>query len=233
MKALAKQIGLPDVAVKKESMGICFIGKRKFSPFLQDYLTAQPGPIKHVDGKLVGQHNGVHFHTLGQGAGLASRKSRLFVVGKHVPSNTLYVDDNLLEPSLAATDIIIGRFRWTHSPHVFSSLVRGEGLRCAVRTRHRHPLVDCVIHNPSYSPPTIETPQQARPPLPVIGYTPDHLDEAEHMWESLRSLPSTLQASLTSPGRAVAPGQVAAVYQGRECVGGGVILAVRTAAMAR
>lgn len=55
---------------KKDSTGICFIGERKFTEFLQQFLPAQPGDIVNTEGKVIGEHQGLMYHTLGQRKGL-------------------------------------------------------------------------------------------------------------------------------------------------------------------
>ena len=69
VRALAQEAGLP-TAAKKDSTGICFIGERDFREFLGQYLPAQPGEIRSVDGAVVGQHAGAWYYTLGQREGL-------------------------------------------------------------------------------------------------------------------------------------------------------------------
>ncbi|MFZ9615923.1 MAG: tRNA 2-thiouridine(34) synthase MnmA, partial [Fluviibacter sp.] len=70
VRAKAEAAGLP-VAKKKDSTGICFIGERPFNDFLQRYVPQNPGEIRDLDsGKLLGKHQGLAFHTLGQRKGL-------------------------------------------------------------------------------------------------------------------------------------------------------------------
>ena len=69
VRKIAEEQGLI-TADKKDSTGICFIGERKFKDFLQKYLPAQPGNIETPDGKVIGQHEGLMYHTLGQRKGL-------------------------------------------------------------------------------------------------------------------------------------------------------------------
>lgn len=64
VRRIAEEIGLPN-AKKKDSTGICFIGERPFREFLNRYLPTQPGPIRTPDGKVVGEHVGLAFYTLG------------------------------------------------------------------------------------------------------------------------------------------------------------------------
>ena len=73
VRELAGEFGLPN-ANKKDSQGICFVGKVKMSDFLRAYVPDQPGDVVDIHGKKVGAHRGLHLHTLGQkrGVGIAS-----------------------------------------------------------------------------------------------------------------------------------------------------------------
>jgi tRNA-specific 2-thiouridylase len=55
---------------KKDSTGICFIGERRFADFLKRYLPARPGEIRSAEGRLLGEHHGLMYYTLGQRQGL-------------------------------------------------------------------------------------------------------------------------------------------------------------------
>lgn len=95
VKALAeKEIGLPAIAAQPESMGICFIGKRRrFADFLAQYLPATgKGPfVDALTQKTLGQHDGVIFHTIGQCARIGGLTERHFVLRKELATNTVYV----------------------------------------------------------------------------------------------------------------------------------------------
>jgi tRNA-specific 2-thiouridylase len=121
VRRLAAEIGLPN-AHKKDSTGICFIGERPFREFLNRYLANAPGPIKDDRGRVVGEHVGLSFYTLGQrkGIGIGGLKERgaakggsehapWFVARKDLAHNTLYVVQGhdhpwLLSPALEAAD---------------------------------------------------------------------------------------------------------------------------------
>ncbi len=95
VRSLAEKNGLA-TAKKKDSTGICFIGERNFRKFLQEYLPAQPGEIRTLEGERVGEHLGLMYYTLGQrrGLDLGGRKGedgRWFVVKKDLKNNVLYV----------------------------------------------------------------------------------------------------------------------------------------------
>ncbi len=64
VRRIAHEIGMPN-AKKKDSTGICFIGERPFREFLNRYIAKEPGPIKSDQGRVLGQHQGLSFYTLG------------------------------------------------------------------------------------------------------------------------------------------------------------------------
>ncbi len=87
-------------AKKKDSTGICFIGERNFKKFLENYLPNMPGDVIDIDTmKKVGEHTGLMYYTIGQRKGLniGGSKEKMFVVGKDLNKNVLYIsygDDN-------------------------------------------------------------------------------------------------------------------------------------------
>jgi tRNA-uridine 2-sulfurtransferase len=103
VRRIAEEIGLPN-AKKKDSTGICFIGERPFRDFLNRYINKEPGPIKDERGRVIGQHQGLSFYTLGQrqGLGIGGVKEKgaqrgggehapWFVARKDIEKNTLWV----------------------------------------------------------------------------------------------------------------------------------------------
>ncbi len=114
VRAIAEQHSLSNYA-KKDSTGICFIGERPFREFLNRYLPTQPGEMRTPDGKVVGQHIGLSFYTIGQrqGLGIGGAKEASgepwFVAGKDMSNNRLIVVQGhdhpaLLAPQLSALD---------------------------------------------------------------------------------------------------------------------------------
>ena len=93
VRKLAKKIKLP-VWNRKDSTGICFIGKRNFFDFLQNYLTSKPGKIIDITSKeIIGDHIGTMYYTIGQNKNLhlAGQKHKYYVCKKDVNNNYLYV----------------------------------------------------------------------------------------------------------------------------------------------
>lgn len=94
VREVARRFDLP-VAEKKDSQGICFLGQVKMSDFLRHYLPDSPGEIVDTEGKVLGEHRGLHLYTLGQrkGHGVASPRDGMayVVVGKDLAKNRLIV----------------------------------------------------------------------------------------------------------------------------------------------
>jgi len=114
VRAIAERAGLPNHA-KKDSTGICFIGERPFREFLERYLPRQPGPMVTSEGKVIGEHQGLMYYTIGQrqGLGIGGKKdgdgTPWFVADKDLERNRLVVvqghdHPRLLKRTLAADD---------------------------------------------------------------------------------------------------------------------------------
>ena len=117
VRRIAEEIGLPN-AKKKDSTGICFIGERPFREFLHRYLTNKPGPIKTPDGRIVGEHIGLSYYTLGQRKGIGVGGSKFgngepwFVARKDIPNNTLYIVQGHDHPWLQSFSLSATRPNW-------------------------------------------------------------------------------------------------------------------------
>ena len=160
VRRIANQAGLPN-AGKKDSTGICFIGERPFREFLNRYIAKTPGPIKTDAGRVIGQHQGLSFYTLGQrqGLGIGGIKARgvqrgggvhapWFVARKDTASNTLWVVQGhdhpwLLSAQLQADDLswIAGASPPTGHYHA-KTRYRQQDAACAMRWHARHMQLD-------------------------------------------------------------------------------------------
>ena len=118
VREIAEMIGLPN-AKKKDSTGICFIGERPFRDFLNRYLPNKPGPIKTEDGKVIGEHIGLAFYTLGQRKGIGMGGSKdgsgdpWFVAKKDMASNSLYIVQGHEHPWLLNKVLQASQISWT------------------------------------------------------------------------------------------------------------------------
>ncbi len=118
-------------ASKKESMGICFVGRVSIKEFLSEYVEFEPGNIIDIQSqKVVGQHEGAIFYTLGQRHGLnVGGGLPYYVVGKSMDKNEVYVSTRLGEQSLWLKKLILSDVHWINQAPVDGSY--------QIRTRHR------------------------------------------------------------------------------------------------
>lgn len=136
VRQIAEDAGVP-VAKKKDSTGICFIGERRFKPFLKQFLPAQPGDMVTTGGEVVGRHDGLMFYTLGQRRGLGigghGDGRSYFVVDKDLKKNRLIVGQGEDHPLLYSQGAIIEQLTWVEN----ASPVCGRNY--GVKTRYRQP----------------------------------------------------------------------------------------------
>ncbi|NQD38173.1 tRNA 2-thiouridine(34) synthase MnmA [Permianibacter sp. IMCC34836] len=132
-------------AEKKDSTGICFIGERRFSEFLSRYLPAQPGDIETVEGKVIGRHNGLMYHTLGQRKGLGigglkgADESPWFVVAKDLQRNVLLVTQGHDDSYLMSTALHAGQLHWV------AGKPPAPSFDCTAKVRYRQQDVACSV----------------------------------------------------------------------------------------
>ena len=139
VRRLAREAGLPNHA-KKDSTGICFIGERPFREFLNRYLPRIPGPIKTPDGKIVGEHMGLAFYTIGQrkGIGLGGPGEPWYVAEKRLASNELVVVRGHDHPLLLKKSLEAGDPSWIAS-------APSEGVKLSGKTRYRQADSPCTL----------------------------------------------------------------------------------------
>lgn len=102
---------------RKDSVGICFIGKRKFKDFLSKYINITPGNIVSILDKetILGKHDGISFYTIGQGIGLSGMKDKWFVCEKDIQNNILYACPGNDHYSLMKSEFSISQCHWLES----------------------------------------------------------------------------------------------------------------------
>jgi tRNA-uridine 2-sulfurtransferase len=134
VRALAKKFGLA-TAEKKDSQGICFVGKVGIKEFLQQFVTTEPGAIIDQHGKIIGEHDGALFYTIGQRHGLHTGGGLpYYVVGKDMQKNEVYVTTDLQDTRLWHSELELTSPHWINQPPT------PEG-RYMVRTRYRAELI--------------------------------------------------------------------------------------------
>lgn len=143
VRKIAKHANFKNHA-KKDSTGICFIGERKFKIFLNEYLPAKKGFIQTVDGKTIGEHDGLMFYTIGQRQGLklGGIKNTLdapwYVVKKNLQENTLIVAQGD-HPLLFTKTLYVKNIHWIYDrPMMYPYAVYAK-------TRYRQMDEACII----------------------------------------------------------------------------------------
>ena len=204
VRQIAKEAGL-ETADKKDSQGLCFIGKVRLPDFLQQQLSIKEGEIVEMErnakafeepicgqswtlhpsmGKVIGRHPGAHFFTVGQRKGLlvGGKPQPLFVLSTNVESNTVYVGQGDDHPGLYRPCTWI-RNQEVHWVRPDLALKPGKDMLVEARIRYRQPLISAT----------------------------------------LRAKRDGLALEPKSPFKSVAPGQFAAWYLGKELIGSGII----------
>lgn len=212
VRRIAEQYHLA-TAKRKDSQGICFVGKVDLPVFLQQAIAARKGNIHEIlatspkyakrdepasladmaepyhytvrDGKKVGEHNGAHFYTIGQrkGLGIGGRKESLFIISTDVKTNTIYVGEGDSHPGLYRRALRLEE-EHLHWVNPDERLGVGESRHFEVRIRYRQPLQGATLHVTEQG----------------------------------------VFLQFDEPQRAVAAGQFAAWYDGERVVGSGVIV---------
>jgi tRNA-uridine 2-sulfurtransferase len=166
VRALATQHGLA-TATKKDSTGICFIGERNFRTFINQYIPYHKGAFQTFSGKVVGEHEGVAFYTIGQRKGLkiGGPGEAWFVVAKDVSKNIVYVEQGQDHPALYASQLQATDLSWVDETPLLP-------LTCRAKIRYRQPEQECTIESIEGDIATVSfcTPQRAITPRQAIVF---------------------------------------------------------------
>lgn len=156
VREIARKEGLA-TAEKKDSTGICFIGKRDFKPFLSKYLAPKPGNFETLDGKFVGKHDGAVFYTIGQrkGMGLGGEGDAWFVVGKDIERNLVFVERGADHPALFSTELTTKDLTWVKEAPKYP-------FKCTAKVRYRQADTPCTLSETGDV--TFDEPQRAVTP---------------------------------------------------------------------
>jgi tRNA-uridine 2-sulfurtransferase len=154
VRTKAVEFKLP-TADKKDSQGICFVGKVGIKEFLKQYVDTQPGPIIDGAGRKVGEHEGAIFYTIGQRHGLnVGGGLPYYVTHKDMEKNAVYVTTDLQDKSLWSSEVRIRDVHWINQ--------KPDTKKHQVRLRYRGPLISCDIENENdFALLKLEQPQRA------------------------------------------------------------------------
>lgn len=197
VKKLAKKIGLPN-ANKKESMGLCFVGKIRLKDFLEQKLKSIPGPVYDRQGIKVGEHDGLHNFTIGQrqGIGIGGNNGPWYVAQKSLVDNSLVVTNDPNDEILKIKELQVHSVNWISK---VKDLDKGVKLRG--RYRHQGELEKLTI-----SPVSISS------------------SRGKPVSNKKKSKDQYYRVVFDKPQLAVASGQSLVLYDKNVCVGGGVIV---------
>ncbi len=194
VRVLASKIGLPN-AEKKESMGLCFVGRIRLKDFLEQKLKPKAGYILDQTGKKVGQHEGLHTYTIGQRQGIkVGGGGPYYVLRKDLAKNILYVTNNPNDKELEIREIQIHSVNWITEPAKMPAKLKG-------RYRHQGELVDVLVER-------IDAPSAPK----MRGRTKQVQGD------------QCYRVAFAKPQKAIASGQSLVLYDKKVCVGGGVIV---------
>ncbi|KFM58718.1 hypothetical protein X975_14961, partial [Stegodyphus mimosarum] len=145
VKNIAAAAGFHRIVRKRESVGICFIGRRNFQSFIDDYIEPRVGNFINVEnGQIVGQHKGVHCWTVGQRCLLPGQSNAFYVAERDPVSQKILVAPGRMHPALFHQTVVTETPYWINEPPVV--LERGESFECDFRFQHREPVVQCLLY---------------------------------------------------------------------------------------
>jgi len=211
VREYAEKFALP-TSTRKDSQGICFLGKLKFEEFIGHYLGEQPGEVRcYQTSKLLGHHKGLWFHTVGQRKGLGPllfagtvNLGPWFVARKDVASNTLYITNQMDVVEGPRKAFAVNRVNWI-SGEPPEGLHSDAGVRLLIQLRHG--------------------PNNANPGTVRLatGSSLGSSSTNPHLQDGLAP-DVTLTVELDRRDRSgIAEGQFAAFYRNEVCLGAGVI----------
>ena len=144
IRAMADKAGFAN-SRKKDSTGICFIGERKFTEFLQRNLATQPSEMRTPEGQYIGKHHGLMYYTLGQrqGLGIGGVKNApdepWYVLEKDLENNILIIGQGHDHPLMLHNILEASQLDWC------SNRPLTEPIRCTAKTRYRQTDQPCSL----------------------------------------------------------------------------------------
>lgn len=193
VRKLAEEYGL-STAIKKDSQGLCFIGKIDIKDFLKNYIKEKKGNVLSENGKIIGEHDGAFYLTVGQRHGFkiidkTPNDSPYYIIDKDIKNNTITVSQNALKAVENESRIAkLEKINW------ISGEAPDLSKKYFARIRYRQPLEECILVKSSK--------------LKVESNTKEDTKYELHFMK---------------PQKAITAGQSAVIYDGEVCLGGGII----------
>jgi tRNA-specific 2-thiouridylase len=195
VRARARTLDLPNQD-RKDSQGICFLGKVRYPEFIRHYLGEKPGDIvEQESGRRLGGHRGFWFYTIGQRQGLGLGGGPWYVVEKDTEANIVYVSHRNHVAGEMRRRFRLGNLHWIGAAP--------EKSRLSVKVRHGPEAVPCSVEATGAGDAVVPA---------AAGQAPDPAGTA------------TLEVTMDRPDRGIAPGQFGVLYDGDVCLGAGMIL---------
>ncbi|GFS06036.1 mitochondrial tRNA-specific 2-thiouridylase 1-like [Elysia marginata] len=142
VKEIAASAGMEKLALKKESMGICFIGSRNFQDFIEEYIEPRQGNFIDIEtDTIVGTHKGTHYWTLGQRCNLGGLAAAYFVAQINPVTQDIHVAAGTDHPALFSETFQTGPVHWIKQNFYYEPPV--EKFDAMFRFQHKHPLIGC------------------------------------------------------------------------------------------
>lgn len=182
VREIADRIKLPNAA-RKDSQGICFLGKINYNDFLRRHLGEKPGPVIDIStGRKIGMHKGYWFHTIGQRKGLGLSGGPWYVVRKNVRDNVVYVSNGYGTEMQYGDRLVLADMHWiTADPFDSDEALPGQEvrdgcMRITFKNRHTPGFISGVLErvdSDMYVVHSDEPVQGIAPGQFAIIYTPD------------------------------------------------------------
>lgn len=140
VRSIAKKNGLA-TAEKEESQGVCFIGEFNMEDFLKKYIKQKKGEVITAGGKIIGEHSGLAFYTIGQRHGFGfggGEGGPYYIVEKDFKNNRLIVAEKKEEKNFSRREVVIENANWI-------SVIPEIGKKYLARIRYRQPLEECEV----------------------------------------------------------------------------------------
>lgn len=176
VRRIAVEKNLPN-SNRKDSQGICFLGKIDYSDFIERHLGTRPGPIIEIEtGRKIGTHRGYWFYTIGQRKGLGMSGGPWYVVRKNVRDNVVFVSNGYGTKMQYGRTINLDEIHWITADPLASRPSDGSPLRISFKTRHTPVFSDGCISVAADGCLCIESDEDIQGIAPgqyAIIYTPD------------------------------------------------------------